>query len=99
MAKRKPWVDLSHEAQPLPGDELETWSRTHLIDMDRRFVERMERAIERGDERRDDPSRRPGREILNVRARNSSMILTDADFRLRPLPRRLASRLGLAPGW
>jgi hypothetical protein len=40
-----------------PGDEQGTWPRERLIAMDRRFVERMERAIERGLERRPDSER------------------------------------------
>jgi hypothetical protein len=52
MALKKPWVQLSRAAAPQPGDEaVGEWSALQLIEMDRRFVARMQRAIARGEER------------------------------------------------
>ena len=47
------WRQFFRDAPPLPGDEQEGgWSCDHLVAMDRRFVERVERAFETGRERR-----------------------------------------------
>ena len=47
-----PLRHLSTIGNPEPGDEQHgAWSRERLESMDRRFVERLERAIARGQER------------------------------------------------
>jgi hypothetical protein len=46
---------LRHESRigdPEPDDAQGAWPREQLLKMDRRFVERVERAIRRGSERR-----------------------------------------------
>ena len=51
MDHRKPWELYFRDCPPQRGDERATWSRPRLLAMDRRFVERMERAIANGKER------------------------------------------------
>jgi hypothetical protein len=40
------------DAEPQAGDEREAWPRERLLAMDRRFRERVERALKMGDENR-----------------------------------------------
>ena len=47
------WKLLFHDAPPQPGDEVVGgWSRERLERMNRKFVDRLERAIARGEERK-----------------------------------------------
>jgi hypothetical protein len=51
MGRPKRWELYFHDCPPQRGDERATWSRARLLAMDRRFVERMKRAIANGKER------------------------------------------------
>jgi len=51
-AHRYRWKELFKDAAPVAGDEvIGPWPRAQLLEMDRKFVERLGRAIARGRER------------------------------------------------
>ena len=43
---------LHYVSLPIPGDECETWTREQLVEMNARFVDRLEQAFELGLENR-----------------------------------------------
>ena len=43
---------LHYVSLPIPGDECETWTREQLVEMNARFVDRLEQAFELGLESR-----------------------------------------------
>jgi hypothetical protein len=45
------WTGYFKTAEPQTGDELGTWTRLQLIEMDEKFTVAMQRAIRRGKER------------------------------------------------
>ena len=44
---------LHYVSLPIPGDECETWTREQLVEMNARFVDRLEQAFELGLESRE----------------------------------------------
>jgi hypothetical protein len=60
MPQAKPWELFFHDAPPQPGDEQEgAWPRKQLRQMDKRFIARVQRAIERGEEHPTTAKRNP----------------------------------------
>jgi hypothetical protein len=45
-------ASLHYVSLPMPGDECETWTREQLVEMNARFVDRLEQAFELGLESR-----------------------------------------------